>query len=219
MARFFPVAALAALLVTTAISARAEEPPASGTAQSTLATEVVPLLAAHPDGGQELEDALAALVAAQPDPAVAVSELIALLGTRPSAGQIAAAGNAIRRSAKYSVAALQKAIAELIVSADDPVTMARNTVAVAPYLDDAGQAAIGTALARAMTAFRENGKASIAGVIDLEIATAVDSPLQRAYVAERGEPIQTGTPRLRDNAVKPFIAPKDFEPQRAASPS
>jgi stage V sporulation protein SpoVS len=89
-------------------------------------------------------------------------------------------------------------------------------VAVSPYLEDDTQAALGLALARAATQLRESGKAEIAALIDAEITTAKDSPLQRAYLAERGEDLMVTSSTnkaLKTNAV---AQPIDFEPQMAS---
>jgi hypothetical protein len=194
--------------------AQAAETPATVAAQQTFASEARRLFTAYADGGVELEDALAALIDAQPDPAAAVSELIGLLGARPTPGQIAAAGNAIRRAANYTVDALMKAIAALIVAADDPMMMTMNTLAISPYLDAERQAAIGVGLARAAAGLRDSGRGSIAEVIDVEIATAEAGPLRQAYVTERGEAITTKG--IRQNQKNPLNLPPDYEPQSAS---
>jgi hypothetical protein len=221
MNRFFPAILTAAFLVASAPSAQAAEgdgtSTAAGVAKTALTPQVAALLATYPTGGKELEDALAALLDEQADPAGSVAELIAALGARPSPGQIAAAGNAIRRAAKYTVEQLQTAIAELIVASDDPVLMAMNTIAISPYLDDAGKAAIGVAIARAITVFRTTGRTAVAAVIDVEIATGEDGPLKEAYIAERGEVFPTTGTRQNDTTA-PLEVPPNFEPQ-TGSPS
>lgn len=218
MSRFLSAVALVALFAVGGVAAQAADAPATGieSPASGFASEAARLLAAHAEGGAALEDALVALIKDQPDQAVAVSGLIAQLGARPTPGQIAAAGNAIRRAAHFTPEELQQAISQLVALADDPAMMAMNIMAVSPYLENDAQAALGLALAKATALLRESGKNEIAGVIDAEIATAKDSPLQRAYLAERGEDLLV-TGSTSNAPKKNVIAPPiDFEPQTAS---
>lgn len=210
--------ALAAFCATGSLPAQAADAPATSIESAALGfeSETARLLATHAEGGAALEDALVALIRDQPDQAAAVSGLIAQLGARPTPGQIAAAGNAIRRAAHFTPEELQQAISQLVALADDPAMMAMNIMAVSPYLEDDAQAALGLALAKATTLLREGGKPDAAGVIEAEIATAKDSPLQRAYLIEQGEdPLVTSSTSEapKKNAV---AAPIDFEPQTAS---
>ncbi len=218
MSRLLWAVAFVALFAGGIAVARAADAPAAGieSPASGFASEAARLLAAQPEGGAALEEALVALVKDQPDQAKAVSELIAQLGARPTPGQIAAAGNAIRLAAHFTPEELQQAIAQLVALADDPATMAMNIMAVSPYLEDGAQAALGLGLAKAAMLLKQSGKVDIAGLIDAEIATAKDSPLQRAYLTERGGDVlatSSTTDVRKKNTIDP---PGNFETQTAS---
>lgn len=222
MSRLLSAVALVVLFAAGSAVARAADAPAASSATNIenpttgFASDVARLLAAYPEGGVALEEALVALVKDQADQAMAVSELITQLGARPTPGQIAAVGNAIRLAAHFSPEKLQQAIAQLVALADDPVMMAMNIMAVSPYLEDDTQAVLGLALAKATMLLKQSGKVDIAGVIDAEIATAKDSPLHRAYVTERGgDALTTGSTNSvpKKNTIDP---PRNFEPQTAS---
>jgi hypothetical protein len=149
MIRKFTLAAMlavsvvgAAVVATTPVLA-ADEPAAK-----TFDQQVADLLTANPAGGQALQDALAALISGQSDPAAAAAAAMLAFGSATQE-QLSALGAAINGVDAITPEKLEAAISDAVEKSADPVAASRAMLASAAFLSGDNQGAIGRGLATA----------------------------------------------------------------------
>lgn len=158
---------------------------------SSYADQVKAALAADPDGGDDLEAILEALIVTQPDGAQAAVTMMIALGSIPTQGMIDAVSRAIKKAQPYTTDQLQNAVESSVGGSTDPISAVHGILAVLGLSSDF-QSAIGKGLGNAVSALNAAGKGTVAAVIAVEINKA-PTAMKQSYDATQGNSSTSGT--------------------------
>lgn len=193
-------ALLAAMLCLPFYDTAAKAADTSGTTTSetvtsgpglSFADQVKAALAADPEGGDDLEAVLEALIATQPDGAQAAVTMMIALGSIPTPGMVDAVSRAIARAKPFTAAQLQTAVEVSVESSSDPVSATRGILSVVGLTTDY-QAAVGAGLGRAVSNLSAQGKGTDAAVMAVEIDKA-PAAVKQSYAATQSNGGTSGT--------------------------